>query len=361
VNDIPDERGVSPVAPQRRWLSPKARRIALLGGAGGAVGLVAIGINSALHDKGPAQKPIDTGSTVIAQVTRAPAPPPPPPQVVQEVPKQPPVVRVHEKPVLIQAPPVVAQRPHYVVMPAESGEGEFEVAEGKKPSTEPPRDNGPAAGGGPVGANTTQVAFKAATLPGAKAGPAIRLTYVMMPQLVPCALETAMDSTVAGFISCHTTQDVLSPDNIVLMPAGTRFSGTYKNDIHQGQNRLFSFVGYGITPDGIPVPLDAQVADGMGRAGIPGEVDSHFWSRFGAGILLAGSQSALQLAQAMVSKGGNSYFSLNSGSATDVATEILRQQEQQPPTISVQPGTLVSLVVDHPIDFSDALKVRPRE
>jgi len=360
VNDVPEERGVSPVAPQRRWLSPKARRIGLLGGAGAAVGLMAIGINSALHDKGPAQQPIDTGSTVIAQVTQAPAPPPPPPQVVQEVPKPPSVVHVHDSPVVMQAPPVVAQTPHYVVMPADSGEGDFEVVEPKRPTSDRSGDKTPAAGGAPVGANTTQVAFKAATLPGAKAGPAIRLTYVMMPQLVPCALETAMDSTVAGFISCHTTQDVLSPDNIVLMPVGTRFTGTYKNDIRQGQNRLFSFVGYGITPDGIPVPLDAQVADGMGRAGIPGEADNHFWSRFGAGILLAGSQSALQLAQAMVSKGGNAYFSLNTGSATDVATEILRQQEQQQPTISVQPGTLVSLVIDHPIDFSDALKVTVR-
>jgi len=37
-----------------------------------------------------------------------------------------------------------------------------------------------------------------------------------------------MDSTVAGFFQCHTTQDVLSPDHLVLMPAGTRFTGTYK-------------------------------------------------------------------------------------------------------------------------------------
>ena len=172
-----------------------------------------------------------------------------------------------------------------------------------------------------------------------------------------------MDSTVAGFFMCHTTQDVLSPTNVVLMPTGTRFTGTYKNDIHPGQNRLFSFVGSGITPDGIPVPLDSQVADGMGRAGIPGEVDNHFWSRFGAGILIAGSQSMLQIAQAALTKnGGNTYLNFNSGGGgvTEVATEIMRQQADQKPTVNVQPGTLVSLVIDHPIDFSDAVKVTVR-
>jgi type IV secretion system protein VirB10 len=193
----------------------------------------------------------------------------------------------------------------------------------------------------------------------------MRLTYVMMPQLIPCALETAMDSTVAGFFMCHTTDVVLSPDKIILMPAGTRFTGTYKNDIKQGQNRLFSFVGSGITPDGIPVPLDSQVADGMGRSGIPGEVDNHFWPRFGAAILIQATQSALQIAQSALSGGGggNSYFNLNAGGggASSVATEILRAQEDQKPTVTVQPGTLVSLVIDHPIDFSEALKVTVRE
>jgi len=35
-------------------------------------------------------------------------------------------------------------------------------------------------------------------LTGGKAGPAIRLTDVMMPQMIPCALDTAMDSTLTG-------------------------------------------------------------------------------------------------------------------------------------------------------------------
>jgi type IV secretion system protein VirB10 len=260
---------------------------------------------------------------------------------------------------MTQPPAVIMQAPRYVMMPAGSGGSSFDVAEPKKPDdTEDKQATAAAA----KAAATTQVAFKSATLAGAKAGPAIRLTYVMMPQLVPCALETAMDSTVAGFFLCHTTQDVLSPDKIVLMPAGTRFTGTYKNDIRQGQNRLFSFVGSGITPDGIPVPLDSQVADGMGRSGIPGEVDNHFWPRFGAGILLAASQSVLSLAQASISKGGNTYLNFSAGGGgADVAMEILRQQEDQKPTISVQPGTLVSIVIANPIDFSDALRVRTRE
>jgi type IV secretion system protein VirB10 len=358
-NRPPDERGVSPVAGKRRlFRSAKARKVALAGGTVAAVGFVVLGLNAAVHDKGPVSKPADTGSSVIAQVTQTPPPPPapapPPPQ------PEPKVVYVHDRLAApAQHPAVVSGSPDYVRMPTAPAEEAFAVPPPKHNSTDAATGGHNALSGAPGAASTTRVAFKPSIMAGGKAGPAIRLTYLMMPQLIPCALDTAMDSTLAGAIMCHTTQDVLSPDHVLLMPAGTLVVGTYKNDIRQGQSRLFAFAGNAITREGIPIPLDSQVADGLGRAGIEGSVNNHFFERFGAGLLLAGSQSALQLAQAMVSKGGNSYFQLNSGGGgTDVATEILRQQENVAPTISVPPGTIVSIVVDHPIDFSDAIKVR---
>jgi type IV secretory pathway VirB10-like protein len=44
-----------------------------------------------------------------------------------------------------------------------------------------------------------------------------------------------------------------------------------------------------------------------------------------------------------------------------LASQILQQTINMPPTIYVQPGAQISIMVDHPVDFSDALRVSPRE
>src|SRR5208283_1628152 len=187
------------------------------------------------------------------------------------------------------------------------------------------------------------------------------LTYVMMPQMIPCALTTAMDSTLSGSIECHTTQDVLSPDHILLMPAGTLIVGTYQNNVRNGQRRLFAFAGSAITKEGIPVPLDSAIGDSLGRGGIPGDVDNHYGERFGAALLLTAAQAGASILQTEVSKQGQTALNLNSGGGVEgIAGQILQSQINIPPTISVPPGTIVSIVVDHPIDFSDAIKVTTR-
>ena len=361
MNDMPPERGVSPVASKRKFLrSPKARKFALAGGCLGAVVLAGLGVNAALHDNGPTAKSADTGSSVIAQVTQTPPAAPDVPATKPVAVPATKIVYVHDVAPTPASPPVVAGAVSYVHMPVAEGETAFTVP---APVARGDKAQGAAAGLATSDAATTKVAFKPTVIAGGKAGPAMRLTYVMMPQLIPCALDTAMDSTIAGAITCHTTQDVLSPDHVLLMPAGTQITGTYKNDVKAGQSRLFAFAGSAITKEGIPIPLDSQVADGLGRAGVQAtDVDNHYGERFGAGILLSGLDGAMGIAQAIVSQGGNSYVNLNTGSgASGIAEQILQSQVNIPPTISVSPGTIISIVVDHPIDFSGALKVDTRQ
>jgi type IV secretion system protein VirB10 len=359
MSDRPADREITAVAPRRPTLFSGRVRQAALGVVGlGAVGLIGMGVYSGMHDDGPPTKPVDTGSTTIAQTVASPpeptaAKPPPPPPAKDPEPSRTP----------FQAAAAV---PQFVILPANGG-GSFDVPPIAKPDRAAAQGTG--AGADPSTARdaaTTHVAFAPAVVAGGRAGPAIHLTYVMMPQTIPCALDTAMDSTLAGPILCHTTQDVLSPAHITLLPAGTTIVGSYKNDVRNGQHRLFALTGNAITQDGIPVPLNSPVADGLGRTGIEGDYDGHVGEKFGAAIALTAFQSATQLAQADLTRGNQNNTNFNfsgggsSGGIESLALEILRQQGGIPPTISVPPGSIVSIVIDHPIDFSDALHVEAR-
>ena len=374
MSDLPpDERLVSPVGGPRRFLKSKKARNALIAlVAVGAVGFVVAGINAAINDKSTTEKPIYTGASTIAQVIATPPIPP----IVEPKPAEPPATKIVyvPGPSTPPPPPLVVPPTNFVQFPAGlGGEGFFDVPAAVARKDEAPGGEGGANAAAPApqvpAAPKTEVAFKPSIVAGGKAGPAIRLTYVMMPQLIPCALDTAMDSTLAGAISCHTTQDVLSPDHVLLMPTGTVVMGTYKNDIKVGQNRLYAFSGNAITKEGIPVPLDSSVADSLGRAGIGppnADVDHHYMERFGAALLLSAVDAGVSLGQAELSRGNttNLNFGATGGGGgngiSGLAQQILQSQINIPPTISVPPGAIVSIVVDHPVDFSDAIKVAAR-
>jgi len=66
-------------------------------------------------------------------------------------------------------------------------------------------------------------------------------------------------------------------------------------------------------------------------------------------------------AETEVSKAGQTSLNLNSGGGVEqIAGQILQSQINIPPTIYVPPGAIVSLLIDHPIDFSDAIKATTR-
>lgn len=360
MNDLP-ERMLSPVASQSRWLrSAASRRVAFVGLGVGAATLLGFGIYGVMHDKGIETKPADTGSLSISQTVQNP-PDPSPVKVTHAEPPTPVVqvaAAVPPLPAVVQPP-----KPVFVIFPGGgSGEASFDVPQ--QPPQERPGSGAPAAGSAPGFGQTatTQVAFKPATLAGSKAGLAMRQTYLMMPQPINCRLDVALESTLSGPVFCSLTQDVMSPEHVILMWTGDHVTGTYKNEVHEGQHRLFAITATAFTKEGIPVPLEGQMADSLGRSGIAGDYDAHILERFGAAGALTAFQSATSLAQASLSKGGsNTYLNLNSGGGTEeLASEILRSQIGIPPTISVPPGTIVSIMIDKPIDFSDALRVEAR-
>jgi type IV secretion system protein VirB10 len=203
----------------------------------------------------------------------------------------------------------------------------------------------------------TGLAFAASSLPGIKASPAIDDTYQLMPGLLPCVLDTAIESDLPGPLLCHLPGPVYSPKGVLLMEAGTQIVGRYERMGQNGGSRLLAVSTYAHTPNGIWVPLAGDpMADDLGRSGLPGGVDDHYLERFGGAVLLDLTQSGLGIVQAAVSKGGNTYISTNS--SDNLASQILQSQVNIAPTFSKHQGETIAIWLTTPIDFSDSYKLR---
>ncbi|MHB1098209.1 MAG: TrbI/VirB10 family protein, partial [Burkholderiales bacterium] len=100
-----------------------------------------------------------------------------------------------------------------------------------------------------------------------------------------CTLETEIDSSLSGMTACTLARDVYSDSGrVVLMEKGTKVTGEYRGDMKPGQARLFILWTRAETPKGVIVDLASVGTDRLGRTGVTGYVDSHFWDRWGAAV-----------------------------------------------------------------------------
>ena len=128
---------------------------------------------------------------------------------------------------------------------------------------------------------------------------------VTMGTLIPCTLQTAMDSSAPGIVTCVTQQDVLgSTGSVVLMERGTRIVGEYSSHMVQGQSRMFVLWNRAETPKHVVITLGSPAADAIGQAGFDGEIDTHFWARFGGALMLTFIDGAFSTATTLASKNG---------------------------------------------------------
>ncbi len=175
---------------------------------------------------------------------------------------------------------------------------------------------------------------------------------------IDCTLETAIDSSLPGMTTCVTATDTFGADgNVVLLERGTKLVGETRGQVEQGVGRVFVLWTEARTPTGVIVPLDSPGADELGRAGLPGQVERHFWERFGAAILVSVIDGAVQASvQASTSRGGTIIY--NPGGAQDVMSEILKSTVAIPPTVIKNNGDRIQVLVARDVDFSHVYELR---
>lgn len=178
---------------------------------------------------------------------------------------------------------------------------------------------------------------------------------------VDCTLETAIDSTYPGLVTCIGANDVYSADGkVVLLERGTKYVGETRGEVKQGQGRVFVLWNEARTPTGVVARLDSPGTDELGRTGLPGFVDTHFWDRFGAAILISVIDGSLQALAASQQQGGSggATVQISPTGARDVMTEILKSTVAIPPTVVKNQGDRIQIVVARDVDFRPVYALR---
>lgn len=175
-----------------------------------------------------------------------------------------------------------------------------------------------------------------------------------------CTLETAIDSTLPGMTTCVMATDAFGVDGeVVLLERGTKLVGETRGQVQQGASRVFVLWSEARTPTGVIVPLASPGADELGRSGLPGSVEHHFWERFGAALLVSvidgGIQSAVQS-----SRSGSGTVIVNPSGGRDVMTEVLKGTINIAPTVVKKQGDRIQVLVARDLDFRSVYELQPR-
>jgi type IV secretion system protein VirB10 len=173
-----------------------------------------------------------------------------------------------------------------------------------------------------------------------------------------CTLETAIDSTLPGMTTCVMATDTFGVDGeVVLLERGTKLVGETRGQVQQGAARVFVLWNEARTPTGVIVPLASPGADELGRAGLPGNVDRHFWERFGAAILVSVIDGAIQAA-VQSSRGSSGTVIVNPSATQDVMTEVLKGTINIPPTVVKHQGDRIQVLVARDLDFRSVYELK---
>lgn len=175
--------------------------------------------------------------------------------------------------------------------------------------------------------------------------------------VIPCILINGINSDLPGMIIAQATQNIydsLTHRNL-LIPKGTRFSARYDSAVSFGQTRLLVAYTSLTRPDGYYSTLPGfSGTDNLGHTGLSGYVNNHIASILGAGVLSSVMDIGLGIAsdniQDTTAKAIANAFIDNAQKTSDKYVEKATNRQ---PTITIPPGTPVTVLVNKNITLPD--------
>lgn len=212
-------------------------------------------------------------------------------------------------------------------------------------------------------------ALKPTVLTGAMASMLPDRTFMMTQgNSLDCALDWAISSAVPGMTKCTLSRSIFGADRkVVLLERGTVLTGQYQGGLQQGQSRIFILWTRAETPNGVLIPLASPGGDALGRGGVDGYIDTHFWDRFGAALFLSiVDDSLLILAQKAQngSSGGNNTVVIppeTMNTAKNAASIAVENNIRIPATLYKNQGEHISVLVARDLDFRSVYALKPTE
>lgn len=202
---------------------------------------------------------------------------------------------------------------------------------------------------------------------------------VTKEKFITAVLNNRIESTFAGNIVLTIDHNVYgSHGNRILIPVGAKASGKYVPVEEIGVKRLSMTIQRMVTPSGqlIVFKNPAVVADKQGAAGVSGEVDNKYLQKFGLPLAFSVANNTTNLLfQRMVDSLSdedkedsdlahvfNEQWSKDqSATNREIISDIIQNNIKIMPTISIEPGTKITLYLDHDIWFKPNRNGGPTE
>jgi len=183
--------------------------------------------------------------------------------------------------------------------------------------------------------------------------------YWMAPgTVINAVLLNAVDTKLPGRLTARVTQNIYDSryGRYLLIPAGSMLEGQYDSNVQDGQNRVLMAFDTLVTPSGGIVPLgNMSASDALGRAGMEGDLHTHFWKRMGISLLMAFEAVGLDKlspTQTTVSNGGATTSPMTDGASiiANTANQELKRQFAISPNITIPAGQPMSIITTGAIE-----------
>lgn len=177
---------------------------------------------------------------------------------------------------------------------------------------------------------------------------------------IDCVLQTQLNTQLAGLTKCQILHNVYSDNgDVLLVERGSTLTGEYQTVTRQGINRVLIRWVRVRTPNDVLIDLDSPATDPVGASGVPGILDNQFLKRFGGALLLSLIFDAKDAAF------DNNRINLDSDTvertndtSEQIIEAILTLYADIQPTIEVDRGTRVGILVARDLDFSDVYELQ---